>query len=72
MSAKVKEGALRKKPLLTEAEFALLVGHHPVTVGNMRRKGEIDYCQRGRKVWYLNPKHVDAFNQRFEKKAEAA
>lgn len=63
------EKKLREKPVLTEDEFAILVKHHPVTIGKMRRKGEIDYCKRGRKVWYLNPKHVDAFNQKFEVRA---
>lgn len=64
-----EEKKLRAKAVLTEIEFAALVSHHPVTVGNMRRKGEIDHCKRGRKVWYLNPKHVDAFNQKFEVQA---
>lgn len=62
---------LRLKPTLTEPEFASLVNHHPETVAKMRRAGEIDFCQRGRKVWYLNPKHIDAFNQKFEKRAAA-
>lgn len=64
-----EEKKLRDKAVLTEAEFAILVKHHPVTVGNMRRRGEIVHCKRGRKVWYLNPKHVDAFNQKFEVQA---
>lgn len=65
-----EEKRLRAKLMLSEIEFAALVRHHPVTVGNMRRKGEIDHCKRGRKVWYLQ-KHVEAFNQKFEKPAAA-
>jgi hypothetical protein len=60
---------LREKRVLTETEFAILVNHHPETIGKMRRKGEINHCKRGRKVWYLNPQHVDAFNQKFEVRA---
>jgi hypothetical protein len=71
MSTELEEKNLRKQPRLSEDEFAFLVKHHPETVAKMRRKGEIDYCQRGRKVWYLNPKHIDSFNQRFEKSAAA-
>lgn len=63
------EKRLRQKPVLSEDEFAVLVRHHKETVAKMRRNGEIDHCQRGRKVWYLNPKHIDAFNQKFEKVA---
>lgn len=69
--AEVDERALRKKRILTEAEFAILVRHHPVTIGNMRRRGEIDYCQRGRKYFYKNPEHVEAFISRSEKSAAA-
>lgn len=65
----IEEKKLRGKPILTEIEFASLVHHHPVTVGKMRRKGEIAHCKRGRKVWYLNPAHVDAFNRKFEVQA---
>lgn len=66
MSA-VEERKLRTKRVLTESEFAILVRHHPVTIGNMRRRGEIDYCQRGRKYFYKNPEHVEAFINRSEK-----
>lgn len=65
------EEKLRSKRILTETEFAALVRHHPVTVGNMRRKGLIDYCQNGRKYFYLNPEHVESFIRRSEKKAAA-
>lgn len=64
-----EERKLRTKRVLTEAEFAVLVRHHPVTIGNMRRRGEIDYCQRGRKYFYKNPEHVEAFISRSEKSA---
>lgn len=60
---------VQDKKVLTEDEFAYLVNHHPETVAKMRRKGEIDHCKRGRKVWYLNPEHVEAFNRRFEVRA---
>lgn len=66
-----KENELRKKRILTEAEFAILVRHHPVTIGNMRRRGEIDFCQRGRKYFYKNPEHVEAFINQSEKSAAA-
>lgn len=64
---KFEEKKLREKRALTEAEFAFLVRFHPVTIGNMRRRGEIDYCQRGRKYFYKYPEHVEAFMNRFEK-----
>lgn len=63
-----EEKRLRQKLMLSEDEFARLVRHHRETVAKMRRNGEIEHCQRGRKVWYLQ-KHVDAFNQKFEKAA---
>lgn len=66
---KIQEKKLLEKPTLTEDEFAVLVKHHPETIAKMRRNGEIAHCKRGRKVWYLNPKHVDAFNQKFEVQA---
>lgn len=67
-----EEAKLRKKRILTEAEFAILVRHHPVTIGKMRRRGEItDYCQRGRKYFYKNPEHVEAFINQSEKSAAA-
>lgn len=67
----LEEKRLRKKRILTEAEFAVLVRHHPVTIGNMRRRGEIPYCQRGRKYFYKNPEHVESFINRSEKPAAA-
>lgn len=68
---KDEEKKLKDKRILTEAEFAILVRHHPVTIGNMRRRGEIDYCKRGRKYFYKNPEHVEAFITRSEKSAAA-
>lgn len=68
----LEERRLRNKRVLTEAEFAVLVRHHPVTIGNMRRRGEIEYCQRGRKYFYKNPEHVEAFLSRSEVKPAAA
>jgi hypothetical protein len=73
MKAKeLREKKLREQPTLTEEEFALLVKHHRETVAKMRRHGEIEHCKRGRKVWYLNPKHVDAFNRKFEVRTDQA
>lgn len=66
-----EERALRKKRILTEAEFAALVRHHPKTIGKMRRSGAIDYCQRGGKYFYKNPEHVESFINRSEKQAAA-
>lgn len=65
----LEKRTLKDKAVLTEPEFAALVNHHPETIGKMRRNGEIAHCKRGRKVWYLNPKHVDDFNRRFEVQA---
>lgn len=65
------ERQLREKRILTEAEFAILVRHHPATIGKMRRRGEIDYCQRGGKYFYKNPEHVEAFINRSERPAAA-
>lgn len=65
----IQQKKLKEKTVLTEDEFAILVQHHPETIAKMRRNGEIDHCKRGRKIWYLNPKHVDAFNQKFEVQA---
>lgn len=66
-----EEKRLSKERILTEAEFAILVRHHPKTIGKMRRRGDIDYCQRGGKYFYKNPEHVEAFINRSEKKAAA-
>ena len=60
---------LRDKRILTEAEFAIVVRRHRETIARMRRNGEIAHCKRGRNVWYVNPKHVDEFNERFEVQA---
>lgn len=65
------EAKLRKKRILTESEFAVLVRHHPVTVGKLRRSGKIDYCQRGGKYFYKNPEHVESFINQSEKRAVA-
>lgn len=69
--SELEEKRLRNKRILTEAEFAILVRHHPGTIGRMRRKGEIDYCQRGGKYFYKNPEHIEAFINRSEKSAAA-
>lgn len=66
-----EEAKLKKKRILTEAEFAVLVRHHPVTIGKLRRSGKIDYCQRGRKYFYKNPEHVESFINQSEKSAAA-
>lgn len=68
MKQEIEERLLKRKRILTEAEFAVLVRHHRVTIGNMRRKGEIDFCQRGRKYFYKNPEHVESFLNRSEKR----
>lgn len=67
--SETEEAKLKKKRILTEAEFAILVRHHPVTIGKMRRNGQIDYCQRGRKYFYKNPEHVESFINRSERSA---
>jgi hypothetical protein len=71
MSPKLSEKKLEKERVLTETEFAFLVRHHPKTIAKMRRRGEIDYCQRGGKFFYKNPEHVESFINRSEKQAAA-
>ena len=72
MNAKKNEMKMEvEKRYYTEKEFAAIVGWHKESVANMRREGKIAHCKEGRKVWYL-PEHIDAFNHRFERKAQVA
>lgn len=63
---------MKAKRNLSEEEFAKEVGWHRESIAKLRRAGKIVHCQEGRKVWYVYPDHVDAFNSRFEQKPEAA
>jgi len=65
------EGTMEQTRNISEAEFAKAVGWHRETIARMRREGKIDHCQEGRKIWYVYPSHVIAFNHRFEKPAAA-
>jgi len=58
--------------IISEEQFAAIVGWHKETIAQMRRDGKIDHCREGRKIWYLVPEHVDSFSRRFERKAQAA
>lgn len=60
-----------KKRILTEEEFAKEVRWNPDTIGRLRRQKKIDHCRNGRKIWYLNPEHIESFNKKFERLAAA-
>lgn len=60
-----------KKRILSENEFAKEVGWHRESIAKMRREGKIDHCKQGRKVWYLNPEHVESFHLKFQQMAAA-
>jgi hypothetical protein len=57
---------------ITEKEFARRIGFHPETVAEWRRNGKIVHCKSGRRIYYLAPKHIDAFHERNEKRPKAA
>lgn len=51
---------------VNEGQFAKIVGWHRESIAKLRRAGKVVHCKEGRKVWYVIPDHVIAFNRQRE------
>lgn len=61
-----------ERATLTEKEFAQTVGISVTTCKVLRKANKLAHCKVGRRILYLNPKHVQQFLNSIERDPRAA